>query len=99
MLTLLRTRLPEAAKAVVPLVGVVCVLQVLFVQAPAALFVQLSAGSLLAMLGMLLLFVGIDVGILSRGRFIGAELPRKGSIRLILGVAFALGFCHDCCGT
>ena len=92
MLTLLRTRLPEAAKAVAPLVGVVCVLQMLFVQAPVALFVQFLAGSLLAMLGMFLLFAGIDVGILPMGRFIGAELPRKGSIWLILGVAFALGF-------
>ena len=92
MFSLLRTRLPEAAKAVAPLVGVVCVLQVLLVQAPAALFVQFLAGSALAMLGMLLLFGGIDVGILPMGRFIGAELPRKGSLWLILGVAFALGF-------
>jgi hypothetical protein len=92
MWTLLRTRFPEAAKAVAPLVGVVCVIQMSLVQAPAALFVQFLAGSLLAMLGMLLLFAGIDVGILPMGRFIGAELPRKGSIGLILGVAFALGF-------
>jgi hypothetical protein len=92
MRSLLRTRLPEAAKAVAPLVGVVCVLQLLLVQAPAALFLQFLAGSLLAMLGMLLLFGGIDVGILPMGRFIGAELPRKGSLWLILGVAFALGF-------
>ena len=92
MLTLLRTRLPEAAKAVAPLVAVVCVLQLLFVQAPAALFAQFLAGSLLAVLGMLLLFAGIDVGVLPMGRFIGAELPRKGSMALILGVAFAMGF-------
>lgn len=92
MLSLLRTRLPEAAKAVAPLVGVVCVLQVLLVHASAALFVQFLAGAVLAMFGMLLLFAGIDVGILPMGRFIGAELPKKGSLRLILGVAFALGF-------
>jgi hypothetical protein len=92
MLSLLRTRLPEAAKAVAPLVGVVCVFQVLLVQAPAAMFLQFLAGTLLALCGMLLLFGGIDLGILPMGRFIGAELPRKGSISLILGVAFALGF-------
>jgi hypothetical protein len=92
MLTLLRTRLPEAARAVAPLVAVVCLLQLLVVQAPTALFVQFLAGSLLAMLGMLLLFAGIDFGILPMGRFIGAALPAKGSIWLIVGVAFALGF-------
>ncbi|MCC7010469.1 MAG: DUF1538 domain-containing protein [Acidobacteria bacterium] len=92
MLTLLRTRFLETVKAVAPLVGVVTALQVSIVQAPAALFVQFLAGSVLAMLGMLLLFAGIDGGILPMGRFIGAELPRKQSLWLILGVAFALGF-------
>jgi hypothetical protein len=92
MLALLRTRLPEAAKAVAPLVGVVVVLQVLLVHAPAAMFLQFLAGSVLAMFGMLLLFGGIDVGILPMGRFIGAEMPRKGSLSLVIGVAFALGF-------
>jgi hypothetical protein len=92
MLSLLRTRLPEVARAVAPLVGVVCALQVLLVQAPAALFVQFLAGSLLAILGMVLLFAGIDIGILPMGKYIGAELPKKGSLTLILAVAFALGF-------
>ncbi len=92
MWSLLRTRLPEAARAVAPLVGVVCLLQVVFVHASAVLFVQFLVGSALAIFGMVLLFVGIDVGILPMGRFIGAELPRKRSLWLILGVAFALGF-------
>ena len=92
MLAFLRTRFPEVATAVAPLVGVVCALQLLLVQASATLFMQFLLGSLLAMLGMLLLFAGIEVGILPMGRFIGAELPKKGSVWLILGVAFALGF-------
>lgn len=92
MLSLLRARLPEAARAVAPLVAVVCVLQVVLVQAPVALFLQFLAGAVLAVFGMLLLFGGIDMGILPMGRFIGAELPRKGSLSLILSVAFALGF-------
>ncbi len=92
MFPLLRTRLPETIKAVAPLVGVVCILQLLLVGASAALFVQFLAGAVVAMLGMLLLFAGIDVGILPMGRYIGAELPRKRSLWLILGVAFALGF-------
>ena len=68
MLSLLRTRLPEAAKAVAPLVGVVCVLQVLLVHAPAALFVQFLAGSVLAMLGMLLLFGFLSIASLTPER-------------------------------
>src|SRR5690606_6618214 len=82
----------EVLQAVAPLFGVVCALRLLLVRAPAALFLQFVLGSLLAFVGMLLLLAGIDFGILPMGRFIGAELPRKGSLRLIAAVAFALGF-------
>lgn len=92
MLSLLKLKLLDVIKDVAPLVGTVCVLQVLFVRAPAALFVQFIAGSLLAAIGMMLLFAGIDLGILPMGRYIGAVLPRKRSIPFILAVAFGLGF-------
>jgi hypothetical protein len=92
ILPFLRTKLSEVLKAIAPLVAVVCVLQVTLVHAPLPLFLQFLAGSLLAVLGMLLLFAGIEHGILPMGRFIGAELPRKGSVWLIVAVAASLGF-------
>lgn len=92
MLALLKLRLLDVVKAVAPLVVTVCGLQLAFVDAPAALFGRFLMGSTLAMLGMLLLFAGIDLGILPMGRFIGAELPKKGSVWLMVVVAFALGF-------
>ena len=91
MLASLRERLPEALGAIAPLVGTATVLQATVVQAPAPLFVQFLAGSILAGAGMLLLFMGVELGILPMGRFIGAELPRKRSMPLIVVVAFALG--------
>jgi hypothetical protein len=92
MLELLKARLAEVAKAVAPLMVVVIALQFLLVQAPAEQFLRFLAGALLATVGMLLLFLGIDVGILPMGRFIGAELPRRRSLTLILAVTFALAF-------
>jgi hypothetical protein len=89
---LLGDKLLDVLKAVVPLISIVCILQVTVVQAPIGLFLQFLLGSALAIVGMLLLFTGIDLGILPMGRFIGAELPKKGSIALIVGVAFSLGF-------
>jgi hypothetical protein len=80
MFPLLRTRLPEVVEAVAPLVAVVCIPQALLVQAPAVLFLQFLLGSVLAMFGMLLMFAGIDLGILPMGRFIGAELPKRRSL-------------------
>ncbi|HEY8507051.1 MAG TPA: DUF1538 domain-containing protein [Steroidobacteraceae bacterium] len=92
MKALLREQLLEVLKAVAPLILAICTLQVTVVHAPTELFLQFLLGSALAIVGMLLLFTGIDLGVLPMGRFIGAELPQKGSLTLILSVAFAIGF-------
>lgn len=92
MLAALKPRLFEVLKAVAPLFAVACVLQVALVQAPIAVLLQFVGGSLLAVVGMVLLFVGIDLGILPMGRYLGAALPLRRSIWLIALVAFALGF-------
>ena len=92
MLKLIWQRLPEVLRAIAPLVGVVVVLQLTLVHAPLALFLQFLLGSVLVAVGMALLFVGIDLGVLPMGRFIGAELPRRNSLWLIVAVAFGLGF-------
>ena len=89
---LMKEKIIEVLKAVSPLVGAVCVLQITMVQAPAELFVQFVFGAMLATVDMILLFVGVDLGILPMGRFIGAELPKNESLAMIIAVAFALGF-------
>jgi hypothetical protein len=92
MLVELRRRLLQVLRSVGPLLGLICLLQIALVQAPAALFVQFLAGSMLVILGLVLLFLGVDLGILPMGRFIGAEMPKKGSVALIVGVGLAMGF-------
>lgn len=92
LVALLKEKLGEVLRAMLPLIALVTLLQVVLVQAPLALFVQFLVGSGLAIAGMALLFIGVELGILPMGRFIGAELPKRGSLMLIVAVAFALGF-------
>jgi hypothetical protein len=92
MLSLLWERSGGVLRSIAPLIGIVCLLQLAIIQAPAQAFLQFLGGSLLVVLGLLLLLTGIDLGILPMGRFIGAELPRKGSLLLIVAAAFGLGF-------
>jgi len=92
MFQLLEAKFREVVPAVAPLVVVVVVLQVTVVRAPMGAFLLFLAGSALAVAGMMLLFIGVDLGVLPMGRFIGAELPKKRSLLLIAAVAFALGF-------
>ncbi len=92
MWPLFKEKLFEVFKTMAPLIIVVCVLQAALVKAPAALFLQFLTGSLLSLSGLVLFFMGIDMGILPMGRFIGAELPKKGSLPFIMAVAFLFGF-------
>lgn len=92
MIAVLREKLLEVLRAVLPLIASICVLQFSIVHAPLALFLQFLLGCLLAVVGMVLLFVGIDEGILPMGRHVGGELPQRRSLLLILVVAFSIGF-------
>lgn len=92
MLQILKDKLLEVIKATTPLIGIICLFQFTLVNAPMPLFLQFLIGSLMTIGGLTLFFMGIDIGILPMGRFIGAELPQKGSLMLIIAVAFSLGF-------
>lgn len=92
MLSLLREKLMEVLEAIGPLVIVVCLLLVALVETPTALIAQFLTGAAFVVAGMVLVFAGLDLGILPMGRYIGAELPKKGSLTLIVAVAFAIGF-------
>jgi len=92
MLQLFKEKFLEVVKSVVPLVIVICVLQFAIVKAPSNIFLQFLIGSAMVVGGMILFFMGIDIGILPMGRFIGAELPQRGSLLLIMAMAFSFGF-------
>lgn len=92
MSSLIKDKLLEVLQALAPVVAAAIVLQIFFVQAPLITFLQFIVGAMLAAAGMALLFLGIDLGILPMGRFIGAELPVRGSAVLIAAVAFGVGF-------
>lgn len=89
---MLKEKLLEVVYAIAPLTAIVFLLQFTLVKAPAPLFIQFLIGSLMVVGGVMLFFIGIDVGLLPMGRFIGTELPQKHSLLLIAAVAFSLGF-------
>lgn len=92
MFALLKDKLVETLRAVAPLIAVACVLQFTVVGASTTVFLQFLAGSALVTLGLVLLFAGVDLGLLPMGRFIGAALSQKKSLALMLTVVFAMGF-------
>lgn len=92
MWALMKEKLVEVVQAVAPLMVIVTLLLVTLTEAPLAHLPRFFAGSVLVVAGMAILFIGLELGVMPMGRFIGASLPKRGSIALIVGVAFALGF-------
>ena len=92
MYPLLKKNLLEVLKAVAPLIVASALLHTLLGGAQTGLLLQFFAGAALALVGMVLLFMGIEIGILPMGRYIGGELPRHRSLWLIAGAGFAVGF-------
>ena len=79
-------------KSLAPPVLAVIILQFIILRLPLDTFLQFLAGSVLVFAGITLFLTGVNVGILPVGRDIGAELPQRGSLLLIIVAAAILGF-------
>lgn len=88
----LKAKVLEVLSAILPLVMAVVALQFAVIRMPAGVFLQFIMGAALVIGGMTLFLVGVEIGILPMGRVLGAELPRRNSVFLVLGIAFLMGF-------
>lgn len=88
----LKSKTLEVLKAILPLVIVIIIMQFAFIKMPIALFLQFLAGAVMAIVGMILFLLGVEIGILPMGEAIGAELPKRRSLSLIVAIAFLIGF-------
>jgi len=82
----------EVLQAVLPITGVVILLQVFLISMPWEEFARFGLGVLLVMAGLFLFLQGVKIGLLPMGEAIGAELPKRGSLIFLLFFAFILGF-------
>lgn len=92
MLSELKESFMEVVWAIAPLTLVVVLLQVSIIHMPLVDFVRFLIGALLVMLGFLLFLQGVKIGLLPMGEMVGAELPKRAGLPLILLTAFVLGF-------
>ena len=92
MFSYLKNKSLEVLKAMLPLVIVIIIMQFTLVKMPLEQFWQFLAGVVMAISGMILFLVGLEIGILPIGEAIGAELPKRRSFPLLIIVAFLLGF-------
>lgn len=81
----------EVVQAVLPIAGVVLLLQIFLISLPWTEFVRFGLGVVLVMTGLLLFLQGVKIGLLPMGEAVGAELPKRGSLPFLLISTFILG--------
>ena len=86
------SKLKETAVSVLPVMAIVLFLGFTFVPLDKILLARFVAGGLLLIIGLTIFLLGVDLGIQPMGERCGAELTKKRSLVLLLGVAFIIGF-------
>lgn len=82
----------ETLFSVLPIVCIVLILGFTVAPLGGTMMIEFITGSVLLILGLTLFLQGVDIGILPIGEAAGAALVKKGSLPLLLIVAFITGF-------
>lgn len=82
----------EVAQALLPISIAIVILQYTVVKMPGPIFTQFICGILMTALGMVLFLLGVKIGLMPMGEAIGNEIPQRGSLLYVFGIAFLVGF-------
>jgi len=88
----LRDAFFEVAGPVLPVALVVVILQLLVVRVPGELFIRFGIGVVLVIVGLFLFLVGVRMGLIPVGEYVGAHLPERVPAWLLVVVVLILGF-------
>jgi len=92
LLSYFRTLLAEVTQAILPIVILILILHAFLPGISATTVLLFITGSIMVIFGMTLFLMGVKVGLLPMGEAIGADIPKSGSIILIIITGFLFGF-------
>ncbi len=82
----------EVAGPVIPVALLVAFLQLVVVRVPWELFARFGIGVVLVIVGLFLFLVGVRLGLIPVGGYVGAHLPERVPAWLLVGVVLIIGF-------
>ena len=85
-------KMKETAVSVLPVMAIVLFLGFTFVPLDKSMLARFVVGGLFLIIGLTIFLLGVDLGIQPMGQRCGAELTKKRSLALLLGVALVIGF-------
>jgi len=92
MLTDFKDIFKEVSQAILPIVIVIVLVLIMIPGMTAGAILQFLIGSIMVVMGIALFLIGVKIGLLPMGEAIGSEIPKTGSILLIIVIAFLFGF-------
>ena len=81
----------EMIQAILPIAVIVIVLQLILFENPWSMVVQFLVGVVLVTLGLGLFLLGVKIGLLPLGEAIGSEIPKSGSVPILIFAFLAIG--------
>jgi len=87
----LSNRLWQQMKAVIPLAVYLVLFQLIILRQSVTDSWVITAGLVAVIIGLMLFMEGLKLGLMPFGETIGATLPKKSGLPLVLGIAFLLG--------
>ena len=88
----LKEALSETSQAILPVSLLIIILQLVLSGIPLISTLQFVIGMVMVIAGLFLFLTGVKVALLPMGEMVGAQLPKLGSLILVLIFAFVLGF-------
>ena len=81
----------EIMQAILPIAVIVVILQIIMFENPLLMVGQFLVGVIMVALGLGLFLLGVKVGLLPLGEAIGSEIPKSGSVPVLLFATLFIG--------
>ena len=88
----LKKTIKEVGASILPVAAVITILQFTLIHLPADVFLKFLLSVIMVAFGLMLFFIGVEMGLLPIGEQIGATLPRTGKVWLVVLGGLILGY-------
>lgn len=88
----LKNTIKEVCASILPVAAVITILQFSLIHLPLDVFLKFLLSVVMVAFGLMLFFIGVEMGLLPIGEQIGATLPRTGKVWLVVLGGLILGY-------
>ena len=92
LLRMLPGQAMDVAVALIPLVAVFTIYQIAILKLPKSQLIRMYMGIVYAFFGLLLFFLGVNIGFNDTGRYLGEQLAQLSNLAILIPIGIIVGF-------